>query len=1006
MSDFFSLTHKFRASIDGQPAGVDGKSRRRNRQPLSCAPCRLKKLRCDRGHPCETCVKRGNQASCSYGKLASAKASDTAARSATRGRAQERLGRLEQLVMQMVDTSTSNGSKPSHSNESDTGASTDSSRDNDATALRTGIAKDGHLQYGSAESRYVGSTHWSAILESLQELKSALGGTTDGGDQAAGAELDEADEVELQDTDSLFGPTSHVSIAQILAQALPPRLQVDRRLSTYFNSRYLVIPLIHTQQFQRQYEQFWRTPLETPPLWISILFSICCLSAGLSEAVGSGPTTPEDQPSPRVSFLHAACQCLQLGGFTRPKRYVVEALGLYAQCKYMSTLDPSGEVGLIFSLAVRLAYRSGYHRDPSQFPHISVFEGEMRRRTWAMCRQFDLMVSFQLGLPSQIPPNSWDTRNPRNLLDTDFDEDTKVPPPSRPETEATQLLYFIVKARLMTTFGKVCAHALSFGATENYAQQVMDLDREVRATYATVPKVLHVKPMSQSFADPSYLTMVRTNCEFLYQKSLLVLHRKCMTQGTHPASTQACTDAAIAITRHMLDLHKEFKPGGQLFNDRWMLSSFTMNDFYLAGMVLCLEVSMWKKANPAIDIHADEKMREQYIMLKDSFAICEELSATSTEARRVAAVLHQVLGEEASSTGGSSGPSTGTGTSTSTSISTSAGRPSNPFAQPGKFMPSAMFPMQYDFSLASASPTVPNGSQGRGQGHPLRENLSNSSDTMDATFLPGITRAAGVADSFQNLMPGINNPVPLGGNSFLSFFSFSPASYAGGSGHGMSNASATASDPQTFDATPSMDIDWPLLDQWMALPNMVDMLPFHDGTGAVTQAFAGSSGMFQNQHQDQRPRSENENLNGTSNRNGTRNWDETDNKTETDPAALDTDTAYPPLADAQTMTTNGEGRPATDTDTEWTSTPYPFLGHESEASTTRHDGTGPPTASTSTSGSLSVSSGSDHGRGHGRDETGVTGPRALPLDLRLWSRRHGAGRTQAQTHRGGGYPMY
>ncbi|OCT46262.1 hypothetical protein CLCR_01062 [Cladophialophora carrionii] len=1000
MTDFFSLTHKFRANLDGQQAGVDAKLRRRNRQPLSCAPCRLKKLRCDRGHPCETCVKRANQANCTYGKLAPAKASDAAARSVKRGRAQERLGRLEQLVMQMVDTS--NGSQPSH--ESDAGASTNSSSDNDATAVRPGIAKDGHLQYGSAESRYVGSTHWSAILESLQELKSALGGTTtDAGDQAPGAELDEPDDVEAQDTDSLFGPASHVSIAQILAQALPPRLQVDRRLSTYFNSRYLVIPLIHTQQFQRQYEQFWRTPLETPPLWISILFSICCLSASLSEVVGSEPTTPEDQVSPRVSFLHAACQCLRLGGFTRPKRYVVEALGLYAQCKYVSTLDPSGDVGVIFSIAVRLAYRSGYHRDPSQFPHISVFDGEMRRRTWAMCRQFDLMVSFQLGLPSQIPPDSWDTMNPLNLLDTDFDEDTKVAPPSRPETEATQLLYFIVKSRLMVTFGKVCAHALSF-RPDNHAQQVMDLDREVRTTYATVPKVLHIKPMSQSFADPSYLTMVRTNCEFLYQKSLLVLHRKYMTQGTHPVSTQACTDAAIAITRHMLDLHKEFKPGGQLFNDRWMLGSFTMNDFYLAGMVLCLAVSMWKKANPGIDIDADEKMREQYILLKESFAICDELSPTSTEARRVAAVLRQVLGEKrdetASSTGGSFGPGTGpgTGTSISTSISTStstSSRPSNPFAQPGKFMPSAMFPMRYDFSLAS--PPVPEGSQGRGQGqgegYGLHENLSNSSDTMDSTYFAASRDSIGAGmgkDPFQNLMPGINNPVPLGGNSFLSFFPFSPTAYAGGAGSSatsnpMPNAAA---DPQPFDPGPTMDIDWPLLDQWMALPNTVDMLPFHDGTGAVTHASALSSGMFQDQEQDRRNRLGNGNASGIPSSNATRRWNDNDNEndnstsnengTETGPL----DTAYPPLTDAQTMTTAGQR--LTQAATERMSTPYPFLGRDATST------------SVAESESVSISSGSDK---HGLGETGpMTGRRIRSLDSRRWP-GDDAARTQIE---GGG----
>jgi hypothetical protein len=904
--------------------------------------------------------------------------------------------------MQMVDNS--NGATLTH-------ASTDASlSDGDATPVSASVANDGHLQYGAAESRYVGSTHWSAILENLQELKSALGGGIDAGDQPPSTELDEPEDVE---TDSLFGPTSHLSITQILAQALPPRLQVDRRLSTYFNSRYLVIPIIHTQQFQRQYEQFWRAPLDTPPLWISILFSICCLSARLSEAIGSEPNTPEDQVSPRVSFLHAAGQCLRLGGFTRPKRYVVEALGLYAQCKYMSTLDPSGDVGVIFSLAVRLAYRSGYHREPSKFPHISVFEGEMRRRTWAMGRQFDLMVSFQLGLPNQIPPDSWDTMNPSNLLDTDFDEDTKVAPPSRPETEATQILYFIVKSRLMTTFGKVCAHALSF-RTDNHPQQVMDLDREVRATYATVPSVLHIKPMSQSFADPSYLTMVRTNCEFLYQKSLLVLHRKYMTQGTHPASTRACTDAAIAITRHMLDLHKEFKPGGQLFNDRWMLNSFTMNDFYLAGMVLCLRVSMWKKANPGIDINADEEMKEQYTMLRDSFAICEELSPTSSEARRVAAVLRAVLWDKGDETASSSagGTFSSNTTATTTSTGTGTGTKSSPFRQPGRFMPSAMFPMQYDFNLTPLTLQDEPQGQRAGEGQ-LRESLSNSSDSGDPNYFAppnggggggaAATSTTGAFNTFQNLMPGINNPVSLGENSFLSFFPFSPAYGSAGPTSNQLSTTASASDPTT------MDIDWPLLDQWMALPDPTDIVPFHDSNSSSSTAGVfqtPSSGPFQDQYQHQHQHQDQDQV--QVHRSGTEDQHERERENGTGISS----TAYPPLTDAQALT-----QPSTHADTEWTSTPYPFLGREAGTMTAaaRDDSCGgggglPVPVPVPTSGS--VLSGSEHGRG----ETEFRGQGPPPpmtvvsLDMRRGS---GAGSgyeaaTQRQRRgRGQGqYPAY
>lgn len=818
MADFSSLTHKFRANLDNQSPGVN-KVSKRNRQPLSCAPCRSKKLKCDRGHPCETCIKREDPAGCTYGKTAAplSKAESNHAHNGAdnRGKAQERLRHLEDLVMQMVD----NTSPPSNLVASPDKDSLSSDQD----PINVSIAKEGHLQHGSSASSYVGSTHWSAILENIQELKTALGT-----EHPSSTELDEPEDTETSDMEELFGSTGDLSLAQVLAQALPSRLQTDRRMSTYFNSRYAVIPFIHTTQFQRQYEQFWQTPLETAPLWVSMFFSICCMSATLSEAVGSEPSTPEDQPSQRTKFLTAACQCLRLGDFIRPKRWVVEALALYSQCKYMSTLDPSREIGALgFSLVIRQAFRSGYHRDASQFPHFSVFEAEMRRRAWAMLRQFDLMLSFQLGLPSHVPPDSWDTLLPRNLLDADFDEDTTILPPSRPESEPTQLLYFIVKSRLMTWFGKVCAHALSF--RDSTQKEVMDLDAEVRAVHKTVPETLRIKPMSQSFADPSYLVMVRLNCEFLYQKSLCVLHRKYLTHGGYPASTAACTDAAIAIIKHMLDLHKEFKPGGQLHADRWMLTSFTMNDFYLASVVLCLALSTWKRTNAGRDISEDEQKGSQYDLLMLAFALCEELGPTSSEARRVANVLSVVLNQIGSgkTTSGSTSRKSASASVTGSSAGTQPRlqHPLNPetgpaplSSQPGPFWRSGLIPTPNDFNLAplslndrdmqtqGASPPVgvfhpetpvqhpnPNPTQTTGQQSPDRK-YSNPFLPFPPAWPPYASRRGTSASSVPNTNTNTT----------------SPSDPSSGPGPQLS---------PDMSLNMNVDIDWAVLDQWMSLPN-------------------------------------------------------------------------------------------------------------------------------------------------------------------------------------------
>lgn len=53
------------ADEDGQDMEEKPK-RKRRRQALSCIPCKRRKIRCDRNHPCTPCIKRNDQAQCRW----------------------------------------------------------------------------------------------------------------------------------------------------------------------------------------------------------------------------------------------------------------------------------------------------------------------------------------------------------------------------------------------------------------------------------------------------------------------------------------------------------------------------------------------------------------------------------------------------------------------------------------------------------------------------------------------------------------------------------------------------------------------------------------------------------------------------------------------------------------------------------------------------------------------------------------------------------------------------
>ncbi|TVY29152.1 Fusarisetin A cluster transcription factor [Lachnellula hyalina] len=607
MAQLSNLTGKFR--INGN-ASHTSKVTKRPRETLVCLQCKASKLRCDRGQPCSGCLKR--DVACSYHK--STLATDGAPRNTV---AEDRLLHLESMVKSLMQERVQSGNSGMPENTMTPPENTPPAHD-----------PSEHLDQSRGElinnGNYVGSTHWSAILDDIQELRLVLGGSTD----IPESEGDLAAVRPSVNSEVIFGSSSKYSVQQIVSQHLPPKVEVDRALSFFFRGETFIVPFIHTYYFQRQYRDFWADPANVNPLWLSMLFSVCYISSLMG-----GTSGPQQSWGSERSALHSASgQCLVLGKYHRPQKFAVEALGIYGHCKNLQSLETSREAGSILSMVVRMAYEMGYHRDPDKFGSFTVFEGEMRRRCWASLRQMDVMISFQLGLPSSICLDNCDTKSPRNLLDSDFDEDTKVLPESRPENEPTRLLWFIVKVRVMANFGEVCQDALSF--KEKSEAEIVQLDKEIRQTYRTVPEVLRSRPISESITDAPFLIMTRLYIDLIHLKCVCILHRKYMARG-NLFSTISCVEAGTKMVSQFLDIYKEFAPGGQLYMERWMLNNFTMNDFLLGVMVLCLVVhTRWKKGpqNSSIDAATESEVLG---LLRQCHTVCVEKSASCRDARRV-----------------------------------------------------------------------------------------------------------------------------------------------------------------------------------------------------------------------------------------------------------------------------------------------------------------------------------------------------------------------------------
>jgi hypothetical protein len=100
-----------------------------------------------------------------------------------------------------------------------------------------------------------------------------------------------------------------------------------------------------------------------------------------------------------------------------------------------------------------------------------------------------------------------DTIEPRNLNDSDFDEDCSKLPLSRPETEITTVSYLIARRRIFGALGVIVDFTASVrSVTYN---EVMRLDRILNDAEATVPAYLRMKAMAGAVTDPPHVIMHR-----------------------------------------------------------------------------------------------------------------------------------------------------------------------------------------------------------------------------------------------------------------------------------------------------------------------------------------------------------------------------------------------------------------------------------------------------------------------------------------------------------------
>ena len=275
-------------------------------------------------------------------------------------------------------------------------------------------------------------------------------------------------------------PQLHDPVPDLLDD-LPVKEVCDQLVHCYLRTMEVIFRVLHIPSFYEDYARFWKhTQSASTAFLLKLLFVLAIGSIFHSKP---GPTS--DLRLPVRRWIHAAQWWLT--GPTSKETRNLEALQVYCLlllCRHAYAIDKQATWNSAGTL-LRLAVSQGLHREPGNFPSISPFEGEMRRRIWATIIELNLQFSIDVSMPPLLTLRGFDTKSPSNLNDEDFGKHSKSLPSPKPKDRYTSSALQIALLRSFSTRVHVsqtvndCTHEQSYGAALDCGTEVRTASNEL-----------------------------------------------------------------------------------------------------------------------------------------------------------------------------------------------------------------------------------------------------------------------------------------------------------------------------------------------------------------------------------------------------------------------------------------------------------------------------------------------------------------------------------------------
>ncbi|KAI1153383.1 hypothetical protein F4825DRAFT_266911 [Nemania diffusa] len=396
--------------------------------PWSCFPCRRRKIRCDRRYPCSHCLKSDLICGFPVSGRTPTRRHDLPSFSSRREKQDDLLDRLRRLEgfvaklgTELEGDNNQDGEASSHEytpvQNSEIMPNNGSRSKFRGKYTHTTVADLAHVtrELGTLVTHdngsiYIGNWLWGVISDEVKHIRQAV--------EDNGIESDPLEKrilgPSIQGVPFFWRPASALSEA---AQPLPS--QVSYIWEIFVENVNPFIQVLHIPSISRAIKEVKGKFSLMARGMEALMFAISFAAVNSLREDEVEENFGEDMQTLLARLRLGTEQALSRAGVINTTDIsTVQAFIIYLEV--IKQNDGQRATWTLAGILLRIAFGMGLHRDGSHFSNVSSFDAEVRRRVWHHICFLDGQVGdcqvFNVG----ISENSFDTKPPSNLDDTDI----------------------------------------------------------------------------------------------------------------------------------------------------------------------------------------------------------------------------------------------------------------------------------------------------------------------------------------------------------------------------------------------------------------------------------------------------------------------------------------------------------------------------------------------------------------------------------------------------------